>query len=248
MVLSLSLTINSLIPILNWWWACSFSTAVYPSIFVFLSFSLHHWSTAMHHTDVTSHTTQVSLHDCSNLPSLYPIPLSLSPALCTRWTDDLQTLLLHSHFLAHPTLFLLYWFLFQLINSIIHYMMALISYPTCPVTGQLVTSCCTMWSGSQGTCCHFTKDEPCTQFLDVWFVFNCLYLLHTRNEEIFPQSADLTSSFSLITLCHLLQHTLASPCFIPSPRFVSPCTFISPSHFVPSYHFISHHFPMLPHP
>ena len=72
------------------WWACSFDTAVYPSIFAVLSFSLHCWSTTMHHIDVTSHMTCVSLCNCSPLPSLYPIWLALLDQLhVLEWTDDL---------------------------------------------------------------------------------------------------------------------------------------------------------------
>ena len=73
-------------------------------------------------------------------------------------------------------------------------------------------SYCTTWSG---TCCCFTADEPCAQFLANQFVFNHLYLLNTKIRKFSPQSLDLASCFSLITLHPFLQHTFALPCFIP---------------------------------
>ena len=39
------------------WWASSSDTLIYPSIFAFLSLSLHRWSTTTHlHSDATAHT------------------------------------------------------------------------------------------------------------------------------------------------------------------------------------------------
>ena len=55
-------------------------TVIYPCIFTFLSFPLHHWSTAMQHTDVISHMTHTSLHD--HLPSLDPLPIVPLDRLC----------------------------------------------------------------------------------------------------------------------------------------------------------------------
>ena len=111
------------------WWSCWFSIVIYPIIFTFLPFHSCHWSTAMHHTDVTSH---VSLCNCSCITFIRPITsCSIWLSSLIWWTDDLQTSLLHSHFLV---------------------------YLMCPIVDQLVTSHCTMQSG---TYCCFISDEAC---------------------------------------------------------------------------------------
>ena len=53
---------------LPWWWVYPSDTLLWPSIFTFLSFSLHHRTSDMHHTDATFH----DLHTIAINYSLYP--------------------------------------------------------------------------------------------------------------------------------------------------------------------------------
>ena len=73
-----------LVSILLWWWACSSDTLVYPSIFTFPLFSLHHWST----------TTHPCWHNCMHLhPHLLTHDTHLHfirPASLIWWTDVLR--------------------------------------------------------------------------------------------------------------------------------------------------------------
>ena len=71
----------------NCWWACSFGTAVYPSIFTFLLLLPHCWSTTMHHTNMTS---CASLHDHLHIAFIGPhTSCSIRPASLIWWTYDL---------------------------------------------------------------------------------------------------------------------------------------------------------------
>ena len=121
--------------------------------------------------------------------------------------------------------------------------MALVSHPTCPVTGQLVTRLiapcsCTKYfhmalsHESQHDCCNVCI--YCSPFV-------LILPVHTTKKEeyreVFPQSLDLASHLSLITLCPPLQlysclaslHTFAMPHTLVLPHtLVSPCTLVLP--------------------
>ena len=132
------------------WWACSFGTDVYPSIFTFISLSLHcrYPSHATHHCNIPRDTCEpAQLLTHITLPLL--APLQIAPL------DQLYVSNVHVIYRPHCYISLSWWvptlfsddiFLLWVTDSPPWYPTALLSYPTYPDTGQLVSSHCATWS------------------------------------------------------------------------------------------------------
>ena len=155
--------------VLAHWWVYSSDTLLWPPIFDFLSFSLHHRSSDMHHADVTFCDIHANLHMITIDYTLYPSHHRPGTTLKT------------SHMTYRPCCF---YFLF-LVSFLLP------DTSCCGLTDHKPSHHVVR----AFTIC-FTAHKPCAHFtyhLYLWL----LYLLWKRRKEVFPQNSDL-SSFHLI--------------------------------------------------
>ena len=136
------------------------------------------------HCHATSCMTHMSLCDCSHSMLTFVGPIS--PDSHTEWTDDLHSrpccnLSIARQVLCHFSCFYLY-------HSILYHTTALVSHPTCPVTGQPVTSHCATQLVSQGLVAISLQMGLGLDFLDIQFVSKLPVLSAQRIEKFFPRA------------------------------------------------------------